>query len=200
LESAYVQPTPSSDLERAERVAAAARELGIPTALIGAAALAVHNYVRATADIDLGANIGLDELRALARELEALGYRVELNTPDDQDHLGGVIRIWEDEDAEGNRVGQLDVVNFFNVLRPRKHPGGEAIRDAVEVDERSALRCPRLAHVIALKLDAGSFGDKADVVQLLKRNPDADRDQIREVCERFGFGRALEELFVEADR
>lgn len=195
-----MQPTPSSDLERAERVAATACELGIRTALIGAAALAVHNYVRATADIDLGANVGLDELRALARKLEALGYRVELNAPDDQDHLGGMIRIWEDEDEDGNRVGQLDVVNFFNALRPRRQPGGEAIRDAVELDAHSALRCPRLAHVIALKLDAGSFSDKADVVQLLKRNPDADREQIREVCERFGFGGVLDELFLEADR
>jgi hypothetical protein len=37
----------------AERVDAAARELGIDTAVIGATALAVHRFVRATGDIDL---------------------------------------------------------------------------------------------------------------------------------------------------
>ena len=41
-------------LDLAERVAEAARELGIETALIGAMAMAVHKYLRGTADVDLG--------------------------------------------------------------------------------------------------------------------------------------------------
>lgn len=39
-------------IQLAERVSAVAAELGISTALIGAAALAARNYVRGTTDID----------------------------------------------------------------------------------------------------------------------------------------------------
>jgi hypothetical protein len=40
-------------LSLAERIATLASELGIQTALIGASALAAHNYIRATIDVDL---------------------------------------------------------------------------------------------------------------------------------------------------
>jgi len=38
-----------------------------------------------------------------------------------------------------------------------------------------------LGHLIALKLYAGGMKSKADTVELLKRNPDADRGGIREL-------------------
>jgi hypothetical protein len=42
-------------VQLAERITLAAGKMGIATALIGATALATHNYVRGTADIDLAA-------------------------------------------------------------------------------------------------------------------------------------------------
>jgi uncharacterized membrane protein len=44
---------PAQSIALAERVVTAARQLGFETALIGAAALAVHRYTRGTEDIDL---------------------------------------------------------------------------------------------------------------------------------------------------
>jgi hypothetical protein len=51
--------------------------------------------------------------------------------------------------------------------------------------------------VIALKLYAGGRRDQADVVELLRRNPDADRSQILDVCTRYGSASVLEQLLRE---
>src|SRR5262245_13808371 len=67
-------------IELADRVATIAAELGIATALIGGAALAAHNYVRATAGLDLAAAVDpLRELKLLRLELDAEGYHTELD-------------------------------------------------------------------------------------------------------------------------
>ncbi len=44
-------------LALAERVAGVARDLGIETALSGASALAAHNYVRGTIDLDFATSV-----------------------------------------------------------------------------------------------------------------------------------------------
>ena len=181
-------------IQLAERVAAVASELGMSTALIGATALAAHNYVRATADIDLA--IAVDpfrELRLLGDRLEREGFHTELSLPDADDSLGGVLRVratTEDDDP-------VEVVNFQNPFRPSNNPGLEAVQTATPIGTSTSLRCATLPHLIALKLYAGSRRDQADVLELLRRNPAADRDQIREVCARYGSERVLEELIAE---
>lgn len=184
-------------LARAERIAVIARDLGIPTALIGAAALAVYSFVRATADV--GFATAVDPYKELPRFQEALekhGFHTRLNYPDDQDDLGGVLRIWVDEDEDGDPVDPIDIVNFVNPHRPRKSPAIDAIRTAIEL-ERKPLRCVRLPDLVALKLDAGGRRDLADVVDVLKLNPDADREEIRATCKRYGFD-VIDELIAEA--
>lgn len=47
------------------------------------------------------------------------------------------------------------------------------------------------------KLYAGGMKSKADIVELLNRNPDADRDEIRMLCQRYRL-RGLEPLIQEA--
>lgn len=42
-----------------------------------------------------------------------------------------------------------------------------------------------LAQLVALKLYAGGLGSKADIVELLRRNPEADLDAIRAACRRY---------------
>jgi hypothetical protein len=186
-------------LELAERVARVAAELGIETALIGAAAMAVHKYVRATRDIDFGTNVALAELRKLQQRLDDMGLHTELRMPDSEDVLGGVVAAWEQSDEAGDPIDAIEIVNFANPHRPGVvTPAREAIQNAAAIAPGSPLRCVRLAELIALKLYGGSLRDKADVVDLLKHNPDADLEAIRTVCKRFGFDATLEELIAAA--
>ncbi len=65
------------------------REMGIRHAVIGAMAMAVHGYERATLDFDIGTvSDPFAQLTNVARRLEDLGYATTLTTPDG-DELGG---------------------------------------------------------------------------------------------------------------
>jgi hypothetical protein len=181
-------------IQLAERVASIAAELGIATALIGATALAAHNYVRGTADIDLATAVDpFRDLGGLRQRLEGEGFLVELNLPDAEDSLGGVLSVR----ARSNQDDPVEIVNFLNPLNPSHNPGREAVETAEPIGS-SSLRCATLAHLIALKLYAGSRRDQADVVELLLRNPTADRATIRAVCARYGSASDLDELIREA--
>jgi hypothetical protein len=183
----------------AERVVQVAHELGIATALIGAAALAVHNYVRATEDIDLAANVDPSQLRTLQQRLDAQQMYTELRLPDAEDDLGGVLEIWQHADEDGDPIDSIEIVNFANPFRPgRDTPAADAVRNARELGGASKMRCVQLPDLIALKLYARSRRDEADVIELLRRNPDADIDAVRAVCKRFGFEDTLEELIAES--
>ncbi|HVZ33142.1 MAG TPA: hypothetical protein VG963_12000, partial [Polyangiaceae bacterium] len=93
--------TPDPLIQLAERVASIAAELGIATALIGATALAAHNDVRSTADIDLATAVDpFRELSALRKRLEAEGLHTELRLPDEEDSSGGVLEVRARADAE----------------------------------------------------------------------------------------------------
>lgn len=188
-------------LALAERVALAARERGIETALIGAAALAVHGRVRATKDVDLASVVNpYDELRSLETALQAQQLRTHLRFPDDEDPLGGVLRVWQPdfEDEDGDPVGYVEIVNFFNPHRPRKTPARDAIARAVPIDDTSPLRAVTLRDMVAFKLYASSRQDHADIVELLVQNPDADLDAIRAVAAPFDSDHVLEQLIAEA--
>jgi hypothetical protein len=192
-------PAPESFL-LAERVAATAAELEIECAVIGALALAAHNYVRATNDVDLAISVDLyPDLRMLSEKLREMGLLVELRTPDEDDPLGGMVRVWEREDEDGAALDPVEVVNFRNPYKRRVTPAAEAIRTAVRLDPNSSLRYVGLADLVALKLDAGSTRDRGDIVELLVRNPDADIEQIRAHVRRYRGLDVLEELIREAE-
>ena len=176
----------------AEQVADAAQDLGIPLALIGANALAFHNYVRGTSDVDFATHASQAELAALRGVLESAGLNVRFNAPDDEDPLGGMLVVWEEEDEDGAPVEPVEVVNFDNPYRDRTNPGREAVRTAEPI-AGSSMRCVRLPFLVALKLFAGALDDRADVVALLRANPMADREEIRAVCEQYGLS-AIDEL------
>lgn len=93
------------------------------------------------------------------------------------------------------RLTSVEIVNFANPYRPdRITPGRDAIRNARPIDASSPLRCVELADLIALKLFSGSLRDKADVAELMQRNPDADLAAIRNVCARYALTDALDEV------
>jgi hypothetical protein len=181
-------------LEVGEQVAQMLTRHGIRSAVIGAMAMAAYNYPRATEDFDLATDADpFAQLPAIAEELKRLGYSVALRLPDAEDSLGGVL------DITGPDFDLVQVVNFFNPLAPSL---GMVGRDAVAAasgtgEPGSALRLISLPHLIALKLYAGGNSNVRDVLELLTRNPDVDRQRIRELASRFDL---LEEWHaVEAD-
>lgn len=192
-------PQIAHPIRLAERIATTARELGIETAVIGAMALAAHKYLRATKDVDLATAVDIyPDLRDLRDRLGEMGLSTRLTTPDDQDDLGGVLRVWEREDEEGDPIEPVEIVNFRNPYRPRRSPGPNAIKNAIPAGGDSTLRYVRLPDLIALKLDANSQKDFGDIVEVLKCNPGADLDEIRAVAGPFDRRGKLEELLAEA--
>jgi hypothetical protein len=180
-------PDPEALLRAAEDVAAILARHGVGTVVIGAVALAAYRYVRQTEDIDLGVNADLPTLRAVHGSLLDAGFSAELREPDGDDPLGGVI------DVTG-RFGTLQVISYagrFPVVID------DALQQAtLVVRAGSPLRLAPIAQLIALKLYAGGYKAKADIVELLARNPDLDLDEVRRVCEGYRLS-GLDELIAE---
>lgn len=182
---------PSDMLQAAETVVEVLRRRQVDAVVIGAAALAAYRYIRYTEDLDLGVDADVTTLRAVRDELLGLGYAVELREPDGADPLGGVLDV-------SGPFGLLQVISYA-----ARFPA--VIQDALSasrlvVREGSSLRLVPLPHLVALKLYAGGSKSKADVVELLKRNPDTDMDEIRRLCAAYrlaGFDERLAEARAE---
>ncbi|RYZ10977.1 MAG: hypothetical protein EOO70_10020, partial [Myxococcaceae bacterium] len=96
-------------LQVAEHVVALLERHGIPSAVIGAIALAVHYYPRQTEDFDLAININpFPRLRQLDEVLRGEGFETDLSYPDAEDPLGGVLRV------SGEDFETIELVNFQN--------------------------------------------------------------------------------------
>lgn len=187
---------PQASLALAEHVADVARRAGCDTALIGAAALAVHRYTRGTEDLDLAVNVDPHtRLTALQQALAAEGLQAELRFADD-DPLGGVlvVRLLAN-DGEPSAV--VEVVNFRNPGRAVPTPAPQAIARAQALSG-SSLRCVTIEDLVAFKLYAGGLSDHADVVQLPARNPEVDATAIRAVALPFDRDAALDSLIEQA--
>lgn len=179
---------PVRNLEAAERVVSLLAETGIPSVVIGAVALAAHGYVRHTEDIDLGVDADLAKMRSIARSLREEGFVVEFREPDGSDPLAGVI------DVSGD-FGLVQIFSFADrfpaVIRDALAGGATPIRPG------SGLRVVPLPQLVALKLYAGGLGSKADIIELLRRNSDADLAEVEATCRRYrlrGFDAIREEL------
>ncbi len=159
---------------------------GLDSAIIGAGALAIHGYVRATGDVDLAVVSDLATLRRVTSELIDADTAATFIEPDADDHLGGVVTIVR----SGAKPVQL--VNFVNERRARnRNPGLEAIRTRITSD---TLAVVDLAHLVALKLWAGGPKSVSDVVGPLEANPGADLAAIDDVCARFELSEAWRPL------
>ncbi|WP_375756127.1 hypothetical protein [Corallococcus exercitus] len=170
---------------------------GIPAAVIGAIALAVHYYPRQTEDFDLAININpFPRFRQLDEALRAEGFETDLSYPDAEDPLGGVLRV------SGEDFETIEIVNFQNPWPGAKDNTSlaqEAIQSAsLALNPGSRLRVVDLPHLIALKLFAGGWKSKADVLELLERNRQhLNVAELRDVCARHGVGPALRSLLEE---
>ena len=159
--------------------------------MIGALAMAAHRYSRATHDIDLGTAADIfTTLKRVGERLQAEGFEIETNLPDQDDPLGGVINvIGEDFDT-------VQIVNFFNPWTGVPPFAKEAIELAESAQmPGSALRVVDLPHLVALKLYAGGSKSRDDVSQLLAANPDADLAAVRKVSQLAGVEADLDAIF-----
>jgi predicted nucleotidyltransferase len=141
------------------RVAERLRSAGVDFCVIGAAALAVHGIVRATADLDL--------LVADSRPLQDDFWGADFSdVPRDaragemDDPLGGVVRLGEPFQD------RIDLV----VAKPSWHRA--VIANAEPVDVLGVeVAVATAADLVALKLYAGGPQDAWDVHQLLDAEP-----------------------------
>ena len=184
-------------LAMATRVFEVLRQQEIDAAVIGAIAMAVHGYSRATEDLDLATNTEpFTKLRGVEQSLRQQGLNVKFTAPDADDPLGGTLLI------EGDDFDPIQVVNFYNPW-PNARDASALARDALReakrtLDPASPLPVVSLPHLIALKLYAGWWKSKADVIELLERNREQlDLAGLRDVCNRHGLGEALEPLLRE---
>lgn len=179
---------PETNLEVAERIGRMLDERKLPFVVIGAVALAAHRYIRFTEDIDLGVNADLRQMRSIAETLRSEGYDVVFHEPDAQDPLGGVIDV-------SGPFGLVQIISFED-----RFPA--VIRDALEGEDirifpDSRLRVVPIPQLVALKLYAGGRKSQADIIELLRRNPEVDRELLRQTCRKYrlqGLDAILEEL------
>lgn len=127
-------------------------------------------------------------MRSLVDSLSAEGYNVEFHEPDENDPLGGVIDV-------SGPFGLVQLISFEG-----RFPA--VIRDALEGEDLrirpgSMLRIMPIPQLVALKLYAGGWKSHADIVELLRRNPEADVDAIRKTCRKYrlrGLAQVLKDL------
>ncbi len=145
-----------------EQAAQRLRQEGLPFALIGAAAMAVHGVSRSTYDTDLL----VAGPRGLASELwaplAAAGAKVDLRRGDADDPLLGVVRLAREGEA-------VDVV----VGRPAWQA---AVLQRATVSRALGFELPvaTAADLVLLKLYAGGPQDRWDIEQLLAGSNGAD--------------------------
>lgn len=178
-------------LDAAEKVMEALAKHQVDGVVIGAVALAAHHYVRTTLDLDLGVDADLATMKSMVKTLASAGFQAELREPDGQDPLGGVI------DIRGS-FGWVQIISFSG-----RFPA--AIHDALggapaPIRPHGRVKIAPLPQLVALKLYAGGLKSKADVLELLKRNPGADLEAIRAACRRYrvrGLAEVLRELRID---
>lgn len=182
-------PDPEAIIEVAEEVARILERQGLGALVIGGVALAAHRYVRFTDDLDIAVCVEPDVLHSVADEIRLQGHSVEVRDPDMDDPLGGVM------DVTGP-FGQVQVINYGG-----RFPAviEDALREATQtIRPGSPLRLVPLHHLVALKLYAGGHKSKADIAELLRRNPETDVNGVRELCRRYRLP-GLDQLLCDED-
>ncbi len=134
--------------------------LGVPCALTGAAALAVHGLSRSTLDVDLlttATSILSDDVWT---PIAQMGPRVDVRQGDSDDPLAGIVRV----SATAERP--VDVV----VARQRWQADAIARAGAARYLDTD-IRAVTAADLVLLKLYAGGTQDRSDVRLLLETLP-----------------------------
>ena len=149
---------------------------GIPYAVIGAMAAAVHGVVRASLDADAVISAHLAVGRELQREFAEKGYGAELRIGDADDPIPALLEV---TDPFANRV---DLLIGLRGLDPA------AMTRAGEVTLSGfALRVIGREDFVAMKAHAGGPVDLADARAVIEVDPAGlDRELVRRIAAGFG--------------
>jgi hypothetical protein len=146
-------------------IAAVLEQAGIPHALVGAAALAVHGVSRSTFDQDLL----VTDRRALNPDMwrELPGVSVDVRKGDSDDPLAGVIRFTASGQRDVDIIVGRHAWQSSMLARARRVSLGERTIPVVGVSD-----------LILLKLYAGGVQDRWDIAQLLAASgsPEVEAD------------------------
>ena len=156
-----------------DRVSVLLDERAIPHALIGAAALAAAGVSRSTYDLDLLTGDARVLLPETWRRLQDAAVSVEIRRGDDEDPLGGVIRLEHADERPVDVILAKHAWQTRAVDRARRLPSGPAIVSP--------------ADLVLLKLYAGGTQDLWDIRELLAQpHHESFVDAIREDMEPLG--------------
>ena len=149
--------------------------------VVGAMAVAVHGYPRATTDVDLVSRLPLAEAR---KRLAGHGVKATLRRGDvaerDFDRLKGVL-----DGIEFDVLPPLVPIDWGNSVD-------------VPLGHGDTLKVVDLSTLIHLKLRAGGPQDVIDVVMLLQQHP-AEASRARELATAYGFAAQLDS-FMKSPR
>jgi hypothetical protein len=137
-----------------DRVSAVLQEHSIPHALIGAAALAAAGVSRSTYDLDLLTGDARVLLPETWHRLQDAAVSIEIRRGDDEDPLGGVIRLEHADERPVDVILAKYAWQARTVDRARRVPGGPAIVSPPDL--------------VLLKLYAGGTQDLWDIRELLR--------------------------------
>ena len=129
-------------------------------ALIGALAVSARGRPRATGDIDFLVSAEKDFFdKTLPEIIKSMGYDVKVFRGDYDDPLGGLVRVYDD-----NNMGLVDIIPVFWKWQD------DMVRDAEYLTLKDKVTIPvvRAEDLIVLKLKAGGHQDIVDVEELIK--------------------------------
>ena len=149
---------------------------GIPYAVIGAMAAAVHGVVRASLDADALLGTQVSVARELRQDFAAKGFAADLRIGDADDPIPALLEV---TDPFGNRVDLL--VGLMGL-------------DAAAMDRASVvtlsgfpLRVIGREDFVAMKAHAGGPVDLADARAVIEIDPSGlDRELVRRIAAGFG--------------
>lgn len=176
------------DLQKPNRTLAVAKQVSeilaqckIRCMVVGAAALAVHGYARQSVDLDLAVYANpFETFRDAHAQLTRAGLNAELVMPDAEDPLGGVINV------TGSDFEPIQVINFDNPMNRRGiHKLVGDILSEIEPGA-SGLAVVPLELLVLLKLFAGDSQSQRDIHELLRANPNCDREKITALAHKVG--------------
>jgi hypothetical protein len=187
------------DLQKPNRTLAVAKQVSeilaqckIRCMVVGAAALAVHGYARQSVDLDLAVYANpFEAFRDAHAQLTSAGFTAELVMPDTEDPLGGVINV------TGVDFEPIQIINFDNPMNRRGiHRLVGEILSEIQPGE-SGLAVVPLELLVLLKLFAGDRQSLRDIHELLRVNPNCDRNKITELARRAGLDKDWAALTTE---
>jgi predicted nucleotidyltransferase len=149
---------------------------GVPYAVIGAMAAAVHGAVRASLDADAIIGLPAHRVAELVPVARSAGLQVEVRHGDPDDPIAAVVAVTDQFD---NRV---DLLAGLKGIDPA------AFRRTVDIPFQGAtLKVVGREDLVAMKAFAGSPQDLADAAAVLAANVgELDYDLLARLAARFG--------------